>query len=114
MSSASSIRVPLLREHGAPLEPDDVRARTMGQAIYFDSGEHTLFGWLHKPPVAATTNLGLVICKPFGYEALCSHRGLRAFAEAAAAAGVPTLRLDYLGAGDSADMDPRADQLDAW
>jgi alpha-beta hydrolase superfamily lysophospholipase len=86
----------------------------MGQAIYFDSGEHQLFGWFHAPPAGAMANVGLVICKPFGYEALCSHRGLRAFAEAAAARGVPTLRIDYLGTGDSAEIDPQVDQLKAW
>ena len=35
-----------------------------------------------------------MLCKPFGYEAICAHRGLRAFANSAAALGVPTLRFD--------------------
>ena len=39
--------------------------------------------------------IGVVICNPFGYEAICSHRSVRTFAEAAAAAGAPTLRFDY-------------------
>jgi len=39
---------------------------------------------------------------------------VRAFADAAAAIGVPAMRFDYAGTGDSADMDPEADQLDAW
>ena len=58
--------------------------------------------------------MGVVICKPFGYEAVCSHRSLRSFAEAAAAAGMPTLRFDYLGTGDSPDIDPQADQVETW
>ena len=58
--------------------------------------------------------MGLVICKPFGAEAMCGHRSLRAFAEMAAAAGVPALRFDYLGTGDSANIDPDADQIEAW
>jgi alpha-beta hydrolase superfamily lysophospholipase len=57
---------------------------------------------------------GLVICKPFGFEAICSHNSLRAFAAAAAGIGIPVLRFDYLGAGDSADIDPQADQIDVW
>jgi pimeloyl-ACP methyl ester carboxylesterase len=58
--------------------------------------------------------MGVVICKPFGYEATCAHRSLGAFAQAAAAAGFPTLRFDYGGTGDSGDIDPTANQLALW
>jgi alpha-beta hydrolase superfamily lysophospholipase len=87
---------------------------SLADALYFDSGEHRLFGWLHRPKAGAKADLGLVVCKPFGYEAVCSHRSLRAFAEAAAALGVPTLRFDYSGTGDSAELDSHADQLAVW
>jgi alpha-beta hydrolase superfamily lysophospholipase len=88
----------------------------LAEALYFNSGDHTLFGWLHRSTEGTLTGsgIGLVICKPFGYEAICSHRSVRAFAEAAAALGVPALRFDYLGTGDSADIEPQADQLDVW
>lgn len=84
----------------------------LGRIIYFDSESHTLFGWLHQPERIGT--LGLVICKPFGYEAICSHRALRVMAERSAAAGIPTLRFDYRGTGDSDDIDLAADQVTAW
>jgi alpha-beta hydrolase superfamily lysophospholipase len=87
---------------------------TAAEPLYFNSGDDKLFGWLHQPRAAATGNLGLVICKPFGYEVLCSHTSLRAFADAAAEVGVPTLRFDYAGTGDSGDIDPKADQLQLW
>jgi len=79
--------------------------------IYFGTPECRLFGWLHP---AAQADVGVVVCQPFGYEAICAHRGTRAFAEAIAAAGMPALRFDYLGTGDSAEIDPQADQLQAW
>ena len=85
------------------------------EPLYFPRGAARLFGWLHLPPAAVqASGTGLVICKPFGYEALCGHRGLRAFAEMAAALGVPALRFDYLGSGDSANIDPSADQIETW
>jgi alpha-beta hydrolase superfamily lysophospholipase len=96
---------PPLGEHPSPGE--------LGEALYFTSGAHTLFGWLHEPR-RRRGDLGLVICKPFGYESICAHRALRTVAEEAAAAGVPALRFDYAGTGDSADVDPDADQLALW
>lgn len=83
------------------------------EPLYFASGEHRLFGWLHRPDQQGAA-IGLVICNPFGYEAICSHRSVRTFAEAAAASGVPTLRFDYVGTGNSDDLDPSAEQISIW
>jgi alpha-beta hydrolase superfamily lysophospholipase len=90
------------------------QARSLGEALYFDSGGNQLFGWLHRPTVEARAQFGVVICKAFGYEAICSHRSVRTFAEVAAAAGIPALRFDYAGTGDSSDVDPDADQVALW
>ena len=84
------------------------------QALYFNSGDRSLFGWLHRSPESSHADLGVVICKPFGYEAICAHRGVRAFAERIASAGMPALRFDYLGTGDSPDIEPQANQIDVW
>jgi alpha-beta hydrolase superfamily lysophospholipase len=86
----------------------------MNHPLYFPQEDPKLFAWLHEPATAGTAEVGLVICKPFGYEAICAHRSLRAFAEMAAAAGVPALRFDYSGTGDSNDADEQADQVDQW
>lgn len=82
--------------------------------LYFPSGEQSLFGWLHEPTGEVRSDIGVVICKPFGYEAICAHRSLRAFADACAAMGVTALRFDYSGTGDSSGADGAGDQIAAW
>lgn len=101
----------LSRIGDAPMS-DPGWAAELAQPIYFDAGSRRLFGWLHRPRKHA--DLGLVLCKPFGYEAICAHRGVRSFAEAASAIGVPALRFDYAGTGDSSDIEIDVDQIELW
>jgi alpha-beta hydrolase superfamily lysophospholipase len=82
-------------------------------AFYFGT-DRDLFGWLHMPRGPICSDVGLVICQPFGYEAICSHRSIRTFAEEAAALGIPALRFDYGGVGDSGDIEPNAGQIELW
>ncbi len=82
--------------------------------LYFPSGTYRLFAWLHLPSGERPAPMGVVICNPFGFEAMSAHLSIRAFAEAAAELGLPTLRFDYGGTGDSEDLAPGADQLEAW
>jgi pimeloyl-ACP methyl ester carboxylesterase len=103
---------PLIAEEQSAGE-GDVLSRSRNP-IYFGSSASRLFGWLNTPAAGSVGNIGLVICKPFGYEALCSHRSLRAFEDAAISIGMPTLLFDYLGTGDSTDIDPQAEQLATW
>lgn len=85
------------------------------QPIHFGPSDRPLFGWVHRPaPGTPPRTTGLVICNPFGYEALCAHRSLRHFAEAASALGYFTLRFDYDGTGDSAGDDLDPDRWTAW
>lgn len=86
----------------------------LSEPLYFSADACQLFGWLHRPAGQASSDLGVVICKPFGYEAICGHRSMRALADAAAAAGVPALRFDLSGTGDSADCDVETDQIGWW
>jgi alpha-beta hydrolase superfamily lysophospholipase len=55
-----------------------------------------------------------VICSPFGYEAVCAHLSLRAFADTCAAAGMPALRFDYSATGDSSGSVGEEDQIFRW
>ena len=82
--------------------------------VYFGPSDRHLFGWLHRPRRAALAGLGVVICNPLGYEEICAHRTLRRLAESLAEAGLPVLRFDYDGTGDSAGSDQDSGRVDAW
>lgn len=76
------------------------------QPIHLDGAA----AWFHQ----AKGGRGVVILGAFGYEDLCSRATLLALADGLAAAGLPTLRLDRRGTGDSADLPLGADRLAAW
>jgi pimeloyl-ACP methyl ester carboxylesterase len=59
-------------------------------------------------------NGGVVLCNPFGYEAMCLHRCYRILAERLALAGIASLRFDYHGTGDSSGHDHDPERLPAW
>lgn len=84
------------------------------EPIFFGPDDRPLFGWLHASASSPLATIGLVICNPFGYEAVCAHRSIRHFAMAAANAGIPALRFDYDGTGDSAGNDFDPDRLQSW
>jgi alpha-beta hydrolase superfamily lysophospholipase len=80
--------------------------------LFFEHEGHVVAGWLHRP--AEPSGHGVVLVPPFGYEAICAHRSLRALADAFAAAGVVALRIDPAGTGDSSGSDADADRIGAW
>lgn len=82
--------------------------------IFFGPEQRPLFGWLHRPDAGQALDAGLLICSPLGYDAISSHRTLRHLAEAAAARGIPALRFDYDGTGDSAGQDTDPAREEAW
>src|SRR3954447_19799772 len=81
--------------------------------LYFGASNRPLFGWYHAPETDARSE-GVVICQPLGHEYMSAHRTMRHLADRLAAAGLPVLRFDYDGTGDSAGRDEDSDRLDAW
>jgi pimeloyl-ACP methyl ester carboxylesterase len=72
----------------------------METPLFLPSDERRLFGVLHRPEAAAQ-NLGLVLCAPFAEEQKQGYRVLVELARRLTADGVPCLRFDYRGTGDS-------------
>jgi dienelactone hydrolase len=81
-------------------------------AIWFGPADRPLAGSLHLPK--GPTTGGVVICAPFGYEAVCAHRTLRQLAQRLADHGQLVLRFDYEGTGDSAGTGFEPDLLARW
>ena len=68
------------------------------------------FGWLHN----ACGDTGVVLCSPYGHEASWAHRSWRGLAENLAGKGMPALRFDYRGTGDSLQTEDDGDRVEAW
>jgi alpha-beta hydrolase superfamily lysophospholipase len=83
------------------------------EPLYFGSATRSLFGWLH-PARAPARRMGLVLCNPLGHEAISAHRTYRHLAGMCAAAGIPALRFDYQGTGDSSGSEDDPDRLAEW
>ncbi|MET0334239.1 MAG: alpha/beta fold hydrolase [Rhizobacter sp.] len=84
------------------------------QACYLGPAGEKVFAWFHAPADESAPGVGVVICNPFGFEEVCAHRSLRHLAAALAAAGLPVMRFDYAGCGDSEGDDFQPGRMAAW
>ncbi len=82
------------------------------RTLYFGPAGRESLAWVHASDRPARR--GVVICSSFGREDLCIHRSLKHIAQAAAAHGLPALRFDYAGTGDSAGGDFDSDSVARW
>lgn len=84
------------------------------EPFYFGKPNKQLFGNYHRPASTAQFKDGVVVlCYPLGDEYVQSHRTYRQLATRLARVGLPTLRFDFYGCGNSAGEDIDA-TLDQW
>jgi alpha-beta hydrolase superfamily lysophospholipase len=72
------------------------------------------FAWLHQAPGVRPRDAIAVICPPVGPEYTRSHRSVRHLADAIAHSGIPAIRFDYHGTGDSPGSDRDPGRVPAW
>jgi len=72
------------------------------------------FGWRHSAAEVAAGDRVAVLCGPVGHEYTRAHRTLRHLADRLARAGIPALRFDYHGVGNSPGTDLDPGRLEAW
>ena len=80
---------------------------------WFRSGAYSLLGHTDLPP-AECGQLGVLIVPPFGWENVCSYRPLRFMGRTFAANGIPALRFDLPGTGDSSGGARDCGLFNAW
>ncbi|MCA0393041.1 MAG: alpha/beta hydrolase [Proteobacteria bacterium] len=78
--------------------------RANGRALLVDA---------RVPPRLRPRPVAVLLCNPFGEEAVRAHRALRVLAQRLEAAGYPVMRFDYAGTGDS-EGDSDRFGLDDW
>jgi len=95
------------------IDEHQVVAGHAAQALVFEAAGAWCFGWYHAATRPAR-GVGVVLCRPVGYEAVCSYPTYTQLAENLAAAGFDVMRFDYHGTGDSAGSDADPDRVQAW
>ena len=83
------------------------------QPVRFGPAHRQMVGIYHFPKPASGLGVATLLCNPFGQEAIRSHRVFAVLADRLAQRGVPVLRFDYHGTGDSPG-DDEVGEMDGW
>ena len=81
--------------------------------VRFGTENREMLGFYHAPARHVPGAPAVLLCNPFGPEAIRSYRMLRLLADRLATAGCPVLRFEYHGTGDSPGDDEVA-SLPGW
>jgi alpha-beta hydrolase superfamily lysophospholipase len=104
-----------VRTDDIPLQPDATRRpEVRREPLMLGTAEQPLFGWYHVADAVPRRDAVVVICNPMGYEYAHGHRSLRHLADDLARSGVPALRFDYHGTGDSPGLETDTGRLQRW
>jgi alpha-beta hydrolase superfamily lysophospholipase len=82
--------------------------------VWLELSPDPVFAFLDLPEPERRGSTALLICPPFGWEEMCSHRARRAWARALARAGFPSARIDLPGEGESGGSPSDPQRLEAW
>lgn len=80
--------------------------RSGGEPVTLGQG----FAMLH----AGARQTAVLICAPWGYEALCAHKSLRLLADRLAASGFATMRFDYPATGNHTQPAEAISDVEDW
>ena len=79
----------------------------------FGPPNRQMYGAYHSGSIARRPSVGVLLCNPFGQEAIRIHRLYSLLAERLSAEGLHVLRFDYFSTGDSDGEDEQGD-LEGW
>jgi uncharacterized protein len=80
--------------------------------LRFGPSKRELFG-LYQPALSAPRGQSILLCNPFGQEAIRCHRLYKVLADRLTGVGFHVMRFDYFATGDSAGADEEAD-IQIW
>jgi pimeloyl-ACP methyl ester carboxylesterase len=81
--------------------------------LYIASHGEWVFATLHEAHGPAR-DAAVLLCPPFGWEDMSSHRARREWASLLASEGFPVLRIDFPGSGDSSGGPHDGERLQSW
>lgn len=80
---------------------------------WFHSGSYSISSHIHIP-ASTQRDAAVLIVPPFGWEDVCSYRSLRFMSDIFSANGIPSMRYDLPGTGDSSGNPHDTGLVEAW